>query len=326
MKEKYVGIFWGAVLVVLGAIALLTGARSFSITDPKLALAIFAPVAALFFASYFLSGKQKWGWLVPACIFTALGVMMIIMIITDGVAGPVVAAPIFLGVAAPFFVAYFLDRSRWWALIPGYIMVVMAILISVTEQIGGELFATFFMIAAAMPFLAIYLLDRSRRWALIPFVAIAIVGVIPLLSTRLQGETLGGVINLLIGVPFLVVYFWKPRNWWALIPGGFFITVAIGVILSGSALTGGLALNEAEAAGRVVGGVIFLGWALTFFLLWLRRASAPTAWAVYPAAALALFALIASFAGNQGLTYTWPVILIAAGGLMIYNSWMKKRV
>ncbi len=147
------------------------------------------------------------------------------------------------------------------------------------------------MLAMALPFLVVYLLDRSRKWALIPFAAIAVVGMIPLLSTQFQDQNVGAIITLLIGAPFLVVYLWNTRNWWALIPAGFMITIAIGVFISGSALAGQAGLGENETLGRLVGGVLFLGWALTFFLLWLRRAAAPTAWAVYPAAVLALFAL-----------------------------------
>ncbi|RPJ43970.1 MAG: hypothetical protein EHM21_10735, partial [Chloroflexi bacterium] len=321
MNEKNVGIFWGIVLIVLGAVYLVTGAGWITIEDPKLGLAIFAPLAALFFTSYYLSGPQRWGWLFPACIFTALSVMMLMLIVGGEDPGPVIAVPLMLGIAAPFFIAYIQDRTRWWALIPGYIMLVLAVLMAFVDQMPGEWFATVFMLAVAVPFLVVFLLDRSRKWALIPFAAIAITGLIPLLSTQFEGQNLAGLINLMIGVPFLIVYFWSPRNWWALIPAGFFISVAVGVVISGGKFAGNFAVNEIESMGRLVAAVMFTGWALTFFLLWLRRKSVPTAWAIYPAAALIFFAVVTVIGGSQAVNNTWPVILIAAGGLMVYNNW-----
>ena len=190
----------------------------------------------------------------------------------------------------------------------------------------GEWFATGFMLAVALPFLVVYLLNRERKWALIPSRLIAITGLIPLLATRFEGENLAGLINLMIGVPFLVVYFWSARNWWALIPAGFFISVAVGVVISGGTFAGNFALNEVDRIGQMVAGVMLLGWGLTFFLLWLRRANVPTAWAIYPAAVLGFLAVVTAVFGEKaGLNYTWPLLIIAAGGLLVYNNWIKKR-
>jgi hypothetical protein len=324
-KEKYVGIFWGAVLIIVGVAYLIMGAKSLSINDPVLGLAIFAPVAALFFVSYYLSGPQKWGWLFPACIFTGLSVMMLILMAVKGDVGAIIAMPVLLGVGVPFFVAYFLNRSRWGLLIPGYVMVVLAVLMAFVDSIPGEWFAGGFMLAAALPFLVVYLANRSRRWALIPFFTIAIAGLIPLLTTVFQGQNLGGVINLIIGVPFLIVYFLSARNWWALIPAGILITAAVGIIVSGGSFAGDYSFNDVDRMGRVVAVVMFTGWALTFLLLWLRRASAPTAWAIYVAVALAFLAIVTVIGGSQAVNITWPIILIAAGGLMVYRQWIKRR-
>ena len=64
-KEKYVGIFWGVVLIILGAFYLVTGAHSFTITDPELGLAIFAPLAGAVLRQLFPERAAEMGLAVP---------------------------------------------------------------------------------------------------------------------------------------------------------------------------------------------------------------------------------------------------------------------
>lgn len=118
-KEKIVGMFWGAVLIILGAAFLVTGNTSIQIRDPWLGIAFAGALSLAFFASYFLSGVGKWGWLFPACIFAAVTLVGLITRLFPGVDGGWTASPILLAIAAPFLVAYFLNREkRGWALIP----------------------------------------------------------------------------------------------------------------------------------------------------------------------------------------------------------------
>jgi hypothetical protein len=117
----------------------------------------------------------------------------------------------------------------------------------------------------------------------------------------------------MIALPFLAVFFWSPKNWWALIPAGFMGTVAVNLLLF---LPGP---GEVEHPEWMAGGM-FLGWALTFGALWLRRSDQqPTAWAAYPAIGLGLAAVMAFFLGTRFELF-WPLAIIAVGIVVLFGS------
>ena len=120
-------------------------------------------------------------------------------------------------------------------------------------------------------------------------------------------------------LPFLVVYFWSTQNWWALIPAGLF--GSIGVVAW-------LAINSGDSNqnSNLLTGVMFTGWALTFLILWLRRRSVPTTWAMYPALAMAILAVAAFVWGVTTLTVIWPVVIIVAGVLLIFQSLRRRAL
>jgi len=103
-KEKYVGMFWGAVLVLIGAAFLVTRSISFTITNPWLGMALTAGLSLAFFASYFLSGPEKWGWLFPACIFAGTTVTVLFTQFFPNPQCGWIGAPVLLSIAVPFLV------------------------------------------------------------------------------------------------------------------------------------------------------------------------------------------------------------------------------
>ncbi len=410
-KEKYVGMFWGAVLILIGAWFLVTRTTSFTITNPWLGMALTGGLSLVFFASYFLSGEEKWGWLFPACIFAGVTLTVLLTQIFPAPQGGWIGAPVLLGIAAPFLVAYFQDRekNRWalfptyglvaitliaalsdfiqgeflgslflllialpflaiylrdhtrrWALIvagvlavisliPAYAMVAMTLiavfadrlkgdlagtlfmlLVAVTliaafaDRIQGELVGTLVLLLIALPFLAVYLRDRSRRWALIVAGVLAVISVIPALSAGLNGEIVGPVVLFLFAAAFFVVFFTGMQRWWSLLTAGIFTTLGVVALLTQSTIAETLG-GEARA-GQLSGAVFFLGLALSFLVLWLRRASVRTAWAIYPAVVLAAMALVTFIVGQPGYDVAWPIILIAGGALLLYLSYRRRLV
>lgn len=322
MKEKYLGAFWGIILILAGAFFLLVGHNSFVIRDPYIGMALNGGLSILFFATYFLSSTRRWGWLFPACIFAGAG-LVILMSIIPGVNGGVVAAPVLLSVAVPFLVVYIQKpETRRWALIPVYVMVVLALVVSFAEWIAGELVATLVLLSIALPFLLVYLANRARKWALIPFGVLTVISLIPAMASVLSDNSMGAAVMFLLATPFLVVYFWSQRNWWALLPAGLFLSLGVIILLTLTVLAGH---NDTEPMmQQVVGGLLFLGWAATFLVLWLRRASVPTAWAIYPASVLGVLSLAAFIGGQKGLNYIWPLAIIAGGLILLYNSYRHK--
>jgi hypothetical protein len=232
----------------------------------------------------------------------------------SGYGGPGIGTPILIAVGAPFVVAFGLNpRQHWWALIPAWVMGVLAGLLWFVDRVQGEVVGAFVMFAIGLPFLLVYAIDRTRWWALIPGGVLAGLGVVVLLTTQVSGETIGTVVLLIIALPFLAVYAASPNhNWWALIPAGILASTAVMVLF--------VAGRELSAdMGARLSGILFLGAAATFGLLWLRRNTVPTAWAVYPAGALAILALLA-FALGTAIELVWPVVLIGLGLLLLVAS------
>ncbi len=321
MKERYVGVFWGVVLVIAGALALLGNIHLIRINDPYVGMAVTGGMSILFFASYFLSGLKRWGWLFPACILAG-ATLTVALSLGTGIPDSLMAAPVMLGIAAPFLAAYFqAPNGRRWAMIPFWALVGLTAVIAIGDLLPGELVGTLILLAFALPFFVAYLMNRERRWAVIVAGVLAGLSIIPLLTTIFNDNYSGLAVLVLFTIGFGAVYFLKPRHWWALIPAGLFLSSAVSVVLTDTPL----ALHSSTGVvERVVGGVFFIGFALTFLVLWLRRASIPTTWAIYPALVFGAIAAITIIGGENGMNTAWPVIIIAIGLLILYRNYRRK--
>jgi hypothetical protein len=318
MKAKYLNFVWAIVLIAAGVVAL---AQNFGYL-PDISWSwwtlTFAGLSLLFFASYFASGVRNWGWLFPALIFAALAVL-----ISLGAAGfedPLIAAPLFTAIGLPFLVAYALDRrNNWWALIPAWVMLVLTLILALVERVPGEVIGALVMFAVGLPFVFVFAADRSRWWALIPAGTLCALGLMLVVMLQVNAEYVGALFVMLLAVPFGAVYLISPRNWWALIPAGVLASIGLMTLLI-------MSVDEvSESLAARLTGVMFLGMAVTFAVLWLRRTSQPTAWAIYPAAVLAVLGLLALALGTQ-FELVWPVALIASGVLMLYLTLRPRQI
>jgi hypothetical protein len=133
-------------------------------------------------------------------------------------------------------VVYYRDRAQWWALIPGYVLVVVALVVVFSELgwISDAWVATVILSAVAMPFLFIFLRDRTMWWALIPaYVMLAVGLMVGMIDAGVLSDTNVAVYTMLaIAIPFYVVFFNNPQNWWALIPAGVMTLVALGLLFT----------------------------------------------------------------------------------------------
>lgn len=315
MKNRLSTLIPGLILILIGGLALASQFGYFEDRTPQFWMAAFAGVSVLFLLAYLTSGVRSWGWLFPTLIAAAIA--LTIYLGERGLEGSFVGMPILLGVGLPFLVPFASDvRKNWWALIPAWIMFILAAVVGLADYVQGEWIAALVLFGFALPFFVVYLFDRSRWWALIPGFALGVIGVIPIMTVSLKGEYAGGLINILIGLPFLAAYLMSRRAWWALIPAGVMISIGLMIILIG-------VFGDGRVTGAVAPGVMFLGWAATFGVLWLRRDLHSTHWAKYPAIVLAGLGLIVIL-GSAGFNFVWPVILIGGGLLLLYFGFRRK--
>jgi hypothetical protein len=325
MKTRMMSLLWGVALIVAGGLFLAQNYGYLPVLSSTFWMVVFCGLSLAFFASYFVAGVRQWGWLFPATIFAALA--LTIALSMAGVHSSLVGAPVLASLSIPFLVAYALDpRAHRWALIPAWVMAVLTLITALADRVPGEVIGTLFMYAVALPFLVVYLTDRTRWAFLIPAGVLGVVGLIPLLTLRINPELMGSLIMFLFSLPFFIVYFAAQRAWWALIPAGSLASIGLVALASQTSLS----LPGATHRGWI-GSILFLGLALTFLVLWLRRGAQPTEWAKYPALVLGVLGLGGmglGLLGWDGLTQSaiWPLVIIVAGAVLLYTSLRHKPV
>ena len=283
--------------------------------DSYLGAPILAGIALPFLVGFLLN-RKRWGLLIPAFV---LIVLSLTTLLADVVPGEWIGGMIPIAIGLPFLVAWLLNRKRWGLLIPGLILTLSGILTLVSSYTSGEWVGTIVMYAIALSFLVVYLVNRKNRWALIPAIVLGVLGTLPLISAVTSGDVTAVFIMFLFAVPFFIVYFWSKYNWWALIPAGVFATIGLVVLLT--MLFGG----KGEALEGLFTALTFLGFALTFGLLWLRRKSQPTGWAKWPALGLVAAAALALLLGGRFQDF-WPVILLSVFGIaLLVGAFSRKK-
>jgi hypothetical protein len=235
------------------------------------------------------------------------GLAAVMYMVDNNMAGEEIGSIFLWSTAIPFLVPFALSpRKNWWALIPAWILGVLGAIVFTVNRMPGQVIAIVILLAFAIPFVLVFLLDRRQWWALIPAYVFFLPAVIVIVTTA-RLDMIASLILLLIALPFFIVYIIFRNNWWALIPGGILGSVAVSLLFIG--VEGSTALKAA-----LITGVMFLGFAITFGVLWLQRKQQYTAWAKFPAVGCAIVAVMAF---TSTIQFLWPLVLIGIGIWMI---------
>jgi hypothetical protein len=149
------------------------------------------------------------------------------------------------GAGAGFLVYYAGNRTNWWALIPGGILLVLGllrILESLAPGMSEQFSGAIFMFGFALTFLVVYIISPVNWWAIIPAGVLATIGVTSMLdetALAAQGFDTGGIFFLGLGLTFLLVFILPAptgRNTWAIFPAGALLLVGIFILASATEL------------------------------------------------------------------------------------------
>jgi hypothetical protein len=317
MKMRWSNLFWGLALIVAGVLFLLQNLGYLSRQASEVWVFAFGGLSILFFLTYFFKGMQFWGWLFPTLAFGSLA--LTIQMGIWGINSSMMAIPILVSAGLPFLVAFALKpRARWWALIPAWAIFAVILIVLGADRIPGEAVGGLVLVMIGLPFLVVYLFKRRYWWALIPAGVMIVLGGITFLSVAVQGEFIGAMVLLGIALPFYVIYFTDRSRWWALIPAGVMTSVAVIPPLAYG--LGGRFDNTG-----LLNGVMFLGLGATFLVLWLLRGISPTRWAIYPAAACGLVAVMSILLGGRG-EILGPALIIGVGLLFIFFALRPRKI
>lgn len=136
---------------------------------------------------------------------------------------------------------YFLvkDRSKWWAAIPGFVLLGLGALIassSVFPQFSNRFGGSLFLAFIGLGFLVVYLLRREQWWPIIPagvlFTLAAVAGI------RGGGDLAGAVFFLGVGATFaaLGLHPMGKNERWPWIPAGICFGLAVLILALSGAL------------------------------------------------------------------------------------------
>lgn len=175
-------VILGIVLVLLGALALLQnfGQVRFEGTIWGVVFGlIFAGAGAGFMVSFFQNRLTNWWAAIPGLTLLGLGVMIVLGALNFQ--PDELLATIFLGsIGASFWLVYFTDRTRWWAIIPGGVLVSVAAMILVESSGAWPVVILFGGMAATFALVALLTLpgEKPRTWAWYPAGVMAVLAVI----------------------------------------------------------------------------------------------------------------------------------------------------
>lgn len=171
---------FGLLLVVLGIGLLLVQLDILDEPEYILSALFFACGAALF--ASFLRTRQTWKILISG-FFLFLGVVLLNEA-ADLFPDELIGTLFLWMLAVAFFSAFFINRSQWWAIIPGGMLLSIGLLVAgeAYDVAEDEILAAIMMIGFGLTFLVLYLLRNSRmrtEWAIWPSgVFFAIAGII----------------------------------------------------------------------------------------------------------------------------------------------------
>jgi hypothetical protein len=185
-------LLWGGGILVAGVFLLLVNSGTLDPYAPvwQYILAGLFGVGGIAFLILFVRDVVRWWPIIPA--FTLLTTGVIIFLTTQAkLAGEMLGAILFFGVALAFAVIFLLDRRRWWAVIPGGVLLLVSATTALsTLQVRPNVLSATLFIGMGVVFLFVYLLGPLKRevwWALVPATALIAFGLFTFVFSSATG-------------------------------------------------------------------------------------------------------------------------------------------
>lgn len=173
-------LIWGGLMIVGGVMMLVQQVTDVSPWVWVTVLGVFGFVALV------LGLGERFDWPLLLTSYIVFAIAGLITLVTVGWLDNESPAFYVLGaVALPFFVLFLVDRSQWWGLIPGYVLLAVSIMIYliVNDLLRDLMVPAYILFAIALPFFVVFIADFRRWWALIPAGILSILGLAFFLST-----------------------------------------------------------------------------------------------------------------------------------------------
>ena len=193
------------VLLVLGGVLSLLGAMGIISNAGGIFWGLISTVAGAVFLYILLTDRNSWWAAFPAFTFFGLAASSFLPESLRAYDGLV----FFLGISLGFWWVYFTGPERWWAIIPGGVLLTLGIVSVLDDLLGGDTGGGVFFLGLGLTFVLVAILPggSGRSWALIPGAILLIFGAI--LGTPYFGlaEYLWPAVLILLGGYFILRFF-----------------------------------------------------------------------------------------------------------------------
>jgi hypothetical protein len=170
MKRIESSMILGVALIGIGALFLLQS------------LGIIGSIAALIWALLFVLGggafiagfvtvPTRWWALIPGFTLVSLGVLIGGQELFPALAGPWGGALFLGGIGLGFCTVYLSGRERWWAIIPGGVLLTLALIAGLSSTMAGVDLGWVLFLGMALTFGLVSIIPTPSgrmRWALFP--------------------------------------------------------------------------------------------------------------------------------------------------------------
>lgn len=172
----------GVLLILFGSIALLQALKVVTLKGDLWSwafAAIFLVAGVIFLNTFVQDSKNNWWAAIPGCTLAGLGAMIALQNIPGFISQ--IAVMIFLGaIGLSFILILLVQRSFWWALIPGGVMLSVALLVGLSFLPGfNSPWLMFLGFAATFAAVALYTRRPGEgffHWAWIPALVFVVLG------------------------------------------------------------------------------------------------------------------------------------------------------
>jgi hypothetical protein len=205
-------LFWGGLLILAGVLFLAQNLGFLQIGDLFWGLLLLA--AGLFFLSMFIRDRMTWWAFIPGMTLVGMAAAVSLSFLAPRFADMWSGALVLGGIGLGFLAVYIADRRRWWAVIPGGVLLTLAASSGLAHFAPDSTNLGVFFLGIGATFAAVGLLSSppgELRWAWIPAGILLLVGVVLVVASEKLLNYLWPVALIVTGL-FLILRALRKKN------------------------------------------------------------------------------------------------------------------
>jgi hypothetical protein len=206
-------IVWGVLLLVGGVMALL---QNFDLLGNALAWmwGTLLGLAGLTFLLAFLMDRTQWWALIPAMPLLSVAALILLGQTLPSFADAWGGLLVLGGVGLSFWAIFLTNRSMWWAIIPGGVLLTLAVVAGLDSNTQGLDTGGIFFIGLGLTFALVGVLPTPQgrmRWAFIPALVLIVMGLLIFAAAEQLINYMWPLV-LIVGGLLLVFRAFRPRR------------------------------------------------------------------------------------------------------------------